>query len=401
MALPNMVRSESQSFKIQSVPAWQGVLLVCCQCGEHIGDLSFQVTNAQRGTFCCGRCACTQTKMWRINGRGSRKFLQCMSEPERQQWMREAQSADKSKLIHMMQTAVTKYCQREKRFSYGGAFKPLSVWETLGYDTAIIARESLPEDVRGDRMFGLVYRVPELLVEQVGRDGKRNETTERLESKRRRLKARVNDPDAAGEPAASEAGEVRSIAIDIESSESSESSASSGSTETGKEDKAAKKKRKQEKKEKKRAAKEKRKQIEAQKREKAAKKEAEKAAKAAAAQQAKAAKDQERQRERAAEKAKTTAKAAATKIEKALNRIQSTLRKPGSHLVPELSKLPLQQCLAAFEDHLVTLNRIKIGDCNDDLEIPDVKKLIADAKKHEALFSATIRTYGGPARGGA
>ena len=32
------------------------------------------------------------------------------------------------------------------------------------------------------------------------------------------------------------------------------------------------------------------------------------------------------------------------------------------------------------------------------LAIPDVKKALATARKHEAVFNATARTYGGPAR---
>ena len=193
------------------------------------------------------------------------------------------------------------------------------------------------------------------------------------------------------EPAASGAGDV---GASNDSSESSETSSSSASTPTSKKEKAKKKKRKREKKEKKRAAKEKRQEIEAMKREKAAKKE-EKTAKAAAAKEAKAAKDQERAQERAAEKAKTTAKAAATKIDAAIHNIQSLLRNTGSHLVPEATKLPLQQCLAEFEDNLILLNRIQLGDGNGGLEMPDVKKALATAKTREALFSATIRTYGG------
>ena len=90
--------------------------------------------------------------------------------------------------------------------------------------------------------------------------------------------------------------------------------------------------------------------------------------------------------------------AAATKIVAAINNIQNTLRKPGSHLVPEATKLPLQQCLAELEDNLtsILLNRVQLGDGNGGLEMPDVKKALATAKKHEALFSATVRTYGGP-----
>ena len=93
-----------------------------------------------------------------------------------------------------------------------------------------------------------------------------------------------------------------------------------------------------------------------------------------------------------------SAKAAANKVMVAIDSIQNTLRKPGSHLVPEATKLSLQQCLAECEDNLILLNRIQDGDGNCGLEMPDVKKALATAKKYEALFSATVRTYGGPAR---
>ena len=222
--------------------------------------------------------------MFRENGKGATKFLTCMSEPERQQWMREAHSADKKKLIHMMQTANQRYCEREKRFIFGGVFKPLIVWEKLGYDAAVIAKDSLPEDVRGDRMWGKVYRVPELTVEDAGREGNRGERTETLPSKRRRLKALIKD---VCEPDASGAGEVGASNDSNESSETSSSSASIPTRRRLRGARAMAKKREREreemamargiaKKEKKRVAKEKRQEIEAMKREKAAKKEEEK-----------------------------------------------------------------------------------------------------------------------------
>ena len=290
LAMPKLSRAGSEGFQIETVQAWTAIpslTLTCSDCAGFLEQMhNVRVKSKCQGTFRCGKCAYTITRMFREDGAGATSFVPRMSESDKQQWFRDAQSASTGELFHMMRAANQRYCERERRFSFGGAFKARSVLKTLGYDPEVIAKDSLPEDARGDRMWGLVYRVPELTVEEAGREGKRGETTEALNSKRRRLKAPVNDPDAAAEPAASGAGEV---GASNDSSESSSTSSSSASTPRSKKEKAAKKNRKHEQKEKKRAAKEKRKQIEALKREKAAKKEEEKAARAAAAQEAKAA----------------------------------------------------------------------------------------------------------------
>ena len=59
---------------------------------------------------------------------------------------------------------LDKHTVRERHFDLAGTFKPLSVWATNGYDPQTIAEKSQPEDVMVSKMFGLVYRAPELTI---------------------------------------------------------------------------------------------------------------------------------------------------------------------------------------------------------------------------------------------
>ena len=66
---------------------------------------------------------------------------------------------------------------QERVFELGGVFRPMSIWQTLGYDGRLVAIRSLPEDVRSDRIFGLVYRVPKLYVGHHGSEGTNSSAT--------------------------------------------------------------------------------------------------------------------------------------------------------------------------------------------------------------------------------
>ena len=175
LAMPKLSRAGSEGFQIETVQAWTGIpslTLTCSDCGGFLDKMhNVRVKSKCQGTFRCGKCAYTITRMFREEGAGATSFVPLMNENNRQVWFRNAQSASAGELRHMMSTANQRYCERERRFSFGGAFKPLSVWETLGYDPEVIEKNSLPEDVRNDRMWGLVYRVPELTVEEAGNGG--------------------------------------------------------------------------------------------------------------------------------------------------------------------------------------------------------------------------------------
>ena len=65
----------------------------------------------------------------------------------------------------------------EKHYACGGSFKPKSVWEKLGYDGEVLEEHSLPENVIPDRMWGVLYRIPELGIWDRGTEGKRSGET--------------------------------------------------------------------------------------------------------------------------------------------------------------------------------------------------------------------------------
>jgi hypothetical protein len=57
-----------------------------------------------------------------------------------------------------------KYTVHEEQYEMGGHFYPLSVWNQKGYDQEVIKAQSLSSNIRDDRMWGSVYRVPILYV---------------------------------------------------------------------------------------------------------------------------------------------------------------------------------------------------------------------------------------------
>ena len=87
-----------------------------------------------------------------------------------------------------MKALATKFELRETAYSLGGAFKPLEVWKQQGYDIYAIETLSLPQDVMPSRMFGYVYRVPELSVHENGKRGNRSETSQVCSGKKQRIK---------------------------------------------------------------------------------------------------------------------------------------------------------------------------------------------------------------------
>ena len=80
-------------------------------------------------------------------------------------------------LTETLKSMIDQYELFEQEHTLGGEFKPLDVWASLGYDRNAIETKSLPRDVRPDRMFGTVYRVPVLKVLERGIKGARSGTT--------------------------------------------------------------------------------------------------------------------------------------------------------------------------------------------------------------------------------
>ena len=380
LIMPQTVRAASEGFQIESQPVWNGKArdskIVCVDCNQVCEK--FRITSKASAEFRCAKCGYTHTRLYRHEGAGYRQSLARLPDDVRAKFFASSHGENAKQQRNSFATAMEQYSVREKVFEHGGAFKPLKVWETLGYDPRAIAERSDPEDVLPSRMFGLVYRVPELTVFVRGADGKKDSSSASATHgvKRPRVKA---------EGAAEEGSK----------SDSDVSSSSSSSTSNDQ-----KRKKKQKKKQKKKAKRDER---EAEKlketikenarKEKEAAKEKLRAEKAAERQALLQQKRDEADAKRAAAKAKASAESVVKKVEKCLDSILKALRSSGSSKVPQETSEPLQQIAESFSTIIRGANDFAKGNEEDWEPPPDLKVMLEKAKRHEALFLLAARTY--------
>ena len=78
-------------------------------------------------------------------------FMKEVPREDRVAFFKKAKNASNADQRALVEQVKTKFSKRERVFSHGGTFKPLSVWRRLGYDEDVISTESLPQDVRPNR----------------------------------------------------------------------------------------------------------------------------------------------------------------------------------------------------------------------------------------------------------
>ena len=79
----------------------------------------------------------------------------------------QAQSLSSADIVALCKRQVQTNQEREWGWAEDGAFKPLSVWATLGHDPKIIEEKARPQDKRVHPDYGWdEYRVGELKAQQ-------------------------------------------------------------------------------------------------------------------------------------------------------------------------------------------------------------------------------------------
>ena len=385
MVMPRRVRAATAGFAIESVEAWNAIVapttvITCMDCGQECAPV--RCVSKSEGSWRCGKCQYTHTRLFRDHGTGYRQQLATIDDAKREEFFRSAKGQSAKEQRESSNAVLDYRSVRDRVFELGGAFKPLSVWERMGYDGAIIALQSLPEDVMPSRMFGLVYRVPELTVASRGYD--RTIHTHTLRADERQATKRSIDDGA--------------------SSRSSSSSSRSSTDPKKREKKKARKEARQ------------KKRLEQQRKEteRKAKEDMQIAYKAEkTALKVKQKEDAKRERVEARAKAEAAAaikkvqaksialaKGNATKLERAVASVQKTLRAPGASLAPGSSKAHLCELVKHMQDllHVAQLCGENVTGYDPKEYTPPGKDVFDEAKKHEALFLMTARTYAAGAR---
>jgi chemotaxis protein histidine kinase CheA len=381
------------------------------------------------GKFRCKKCNTTHSQIYTSFGKGFEKRLAVISEVARVDFFKSCRDVSSKKVTDVCNRLLEEYNIAEKHYAYGGIFKPKSVWEKLGYDGDVLETMSLPENIIPDRMWGKLYRIPEIGIWERGTQGKRSAEELGSESTPRanRLRALPDVPErteaeptpeteAAVQPEPEEDRPAKADDISSSSSSSSDSSSSSSDNSSSpsqplskkdkKKKKAARKekaKRKTAKKAEKRDAKRAKKDAEKQQ---LSEKEALKAAKQAEKDNAKSEKEAERNAKKAAhdeqnavKKAaallKTSAKASSGKLDKAIANAEKSLRAPGANLVSATQAEQLKTALESMRQEKAFCDNLVGG-----LQVPptwqvpdaqDVKKITDLVKKYEGVYGLHVK----------
>ena len=410
-----------QGFAIEAFKAWNhgAETVVCNECTEVCVMVKARLMSKTLGKFRCDKCNTTHSQIYTGFGKGFEKRLAVISEERRVDFFKNCRGASLKKVTEVCNHLLEEYNIAEKHYAYGGLFKPKSVWENLGYDGHILETMSLPENIIPDRMWGKLYRIPEIGIWEKGTQGKRSAEELGSESNPRahRLRALPEvperteaepTPEAEAEPEAAKADD--SSSSDSSSSSSSSDSSSSPDQPLSKKDKKKKKaarkeraKRKAARKAEKREAKRAKKAAEQQKLEE---KEALKAAKQAEKDKAKAEKDAERfakkaalDEQKAADKAasllKTTAKASSGKLDKAIANAEKSMRAPGANLVSAAQAEQLKTALESMRQEKAFCDNLVGGlPVPSRWEVPDaqaVKKITDIVKKYEGVYGLHVK----------
>ena len=165
-------------------------LVWCADCNTQRDVDCCRLMGKQPVKFRCKTCACTFSKLYNGLGGGSTKTLAKMPAVERIEFMKCGSSMSTKQLKEKLSMFEYQYSTTEEEYDYGGEFKPLSVWQNLGYDVDAISRNSLPKDIATCRLFGTVHRVPTFKISEKFRKGN---TT----NKRRTFRDRSSSPVAS------------------------------------------------------------------------------------------------------------------------------------------------------------------------------------------------------------
>ena len=205
------------------------------------------------------------TQLYRAYGNWPTSEFKGMSPTDQMAFMREIGAKNTINDIKVSANELfNRFVKLEDNFSEGGAYLPLTVWATKGFNIDNIERLSLAGDVKEHPVLGTVYRVRILTV---GRNGSRGWTrdssfqsarTIQRPPKRARTEALPAPPAEAAEGAEDAEPEAEEDGDDdsSDSSSSSSSSSSSASKKKSKKKKKAKKAKKAKKKDKKKKKKE-------------------------------------------------------------------------------------------------------------------------------------------------
>jgi len=181
--------------------------VLCDGCGTYVHFARCRVMSKQQGTWKCLVCCSKSTQLYRCCGRWPLPEHQGIPDEDKQRFMRSIAGMGMKDVKLALAAFIERYTNREDYFERGGAFLPLNVWGTQGFDVEAIAQHSPPEDIDTHEVLGTVYRVRILTSGVRGSDGMRRSSQWQASEPPAKRQKKSSGTLALGDQAAPKAGD--------------------------------------------------------------------------------------------------------------------------------------------------------------------------------------------------
>lgn len=139
---------------------WLTGMIVCQTCGQSGPQETMRVISKNMQWYKCAGCHTKQQTLRRMCGEWPINEFSLLSVDDQQSFMSKLTGKSSTDIASILEETLERVENRCEKFSEGGSFLPLSVWERQGWDPETIKNKSRPSDIREDERFGLLYRVP-------------------------------------------------------------------------------------------------------------------------------------------------------------------------------------------------------------------------------------------------
>jgi hypothetical protein len=363
----------------------------CSTCGSQVVLAKTRLLSKTQGTWRCSRCAIKITQLHRGFGEWPNATFKNLSPEQQQAFFRTADGSGQ-KIVGMAKELLEKNEEHESYYQNGGEYLPLGVWQTRGFDSAAIERNSDSSDIKMHPVLGDTYRVRILSGGERGSQGrkhthvlsnssKRPKTQQELANKAQQAQLALQAQPAEETPPEPSSSASSSMTSDSDSS-------SSSSSKKGKKSKKSKKSKKG------KASKTKEKKGKNHKHSKKVKKEAR--TKNHDIEKAKTEAADKKALDKVHTSKKNLAHQVLSKVSPMVSSLASTIANPGSLQLPALI---IESGRVSFEalQSLEKRAKLVMDDAKNDLGITTIKEasiMISQGKKTEVLMRQMMATLG-------
>ena len=155
-------RAPPSGFEREAVcePCDEAEMLFCNWCKSPCELARMRVTAKQSAKFKCDRCQTTFAKCNKSLGSWPQaQFLELSEEEQTAFYQQAAQLRSANAVAQLFSNKIERFKTRQDVWAFGGEYRPLKYWETLGYDPERIVRFSNANDVIETAQAGTCYRV--------------------------------------------------------------------------------------------------------------------------------------------------------------------------------------------------------------------------------------------------